>query len=167
MGHSDEPDTTTREESLEVWLDADARAAGEARAIAEDVASRLPAQLRDDVLLVTSELVANAVEHGSGDRVNLRLQVVEPSEDSDSDAGAIEVAVRNDLDGSDLPLPPRPWRMPDPQAVRGRGLAIVQSLAARVRVDLEELEENASTQGVRDSTNRGPATVEIVASVGG
>ncbi|MCB9387515.1 MAG: ATP-binding protein, partial [Microthrixaceae bacterium] len=88
MGHPDEPDTTTREESLEVWLDADARAAGEARAIAEDVASRLPAQLRDDVLLVTSELVANAVEHGSGDRVNLRLQVVEPSEDSDSDAGA-------------------------------------------------------------------------------
>lgn len=124
-------------DALEMWLEADAAAAGVARSIASDLARGLPHSVRDDALLVTSELVANAVEHGSGDRVLLRVRTMESENGSDREVRALEVAVRNEIDGPDHRLPPEPWHMPGPAAARGRGLAIVANLTTRVRVCTE------------------------------
>ncbi|MDX3533764.1 ATP-binding protein [Streptomyces sp. MB09-01] len=70
----------------------------------------------DDVLLVVSELVSNAVRHAPGPFV-LELGLV---------PGGIEVTVR---DTSSRPPHSRP-----PDRTGGRGWSIVQSLARRVRV---------------------------------
>ena len=67
----------------------------------------------DDVLLVTSELVTNAVRHG-GHRVRLDLQL---------DADHLRVAVS---DGSSV----LPAQRADEQDESGRGLAIIAALAA-------------------------------------
>jgi anti-sigma regulatory factor (Ser/Thr protein kinase) len=67
-----------------------------------------------DAGLLTSELVTNAVRHSSAPYA---LDVV------DLDDGVL-VTVRDA--GQELPLP----RYPGPEAVRGRGLAIVEAVAA-------------------------------------
>jgi anti-sigma regulatory factor (Ser/Thr protein kinase) len=67
----------------------------------------------DDAALLTSELMANAVEHGSGD-VNLKLEVND---------GLLHVAVHDDSE--ELPQPGQA----DPESTGGRGLWIVQSVA--------------------------------------
>lgn len=74
-----------------------------------------------DAELVVSELVANAVEHGDGGPLEVHVVRVGHS--------AIELTVRNRTHGS---LPPEPWAMPGPEAVRGRGLAVVSRLATSV-----------------------------------
>lgn len=83
------------------------------------VASALPAldpALLDDLVLVTGELVANALEHGLPPAA---LEVVA------EDGGSVLVSV---LDGGPVvPLSPLPIA---PGAVRGRGLAIVDALSA-------------------------------------
>ena len=67
----------------------------------------------DDVCLVVSELVTNALLHGRSDAV---LRVVQSH-------GAIRVEVQDD--DTRLPLP----SAPDPQALGGRGLALVAALS--------------------------------------
>ena len=67
----------------------------------------------DDAALLTSELMANAVEHGSGD-VNLRIEVND---------GVLHVAVHDESE--ELPRPGQA----DPDSTGGRGLWIVQSVA--------------------------------------
>ncbi len=154
MGHSEQPSTHRRgnrlsgeaeDEATETWLAADAGAAAAARQLAGEFAEDLPARAREDLLLVTSELVANAVEHGSGDKVWLRVEVL----DGDSQP-AVEVAVGNRVGDPDGALPERPWRMPEPTAVRGRGLAIVSNLADEVRVEATESGHPPQTMPVRE-----------------
>ncbi len=70
----------------------------------------------DDVLLVVSELVSNAVRHAPGPFV-LELGLV---------PGGIEIAVRDTSS--------RPPRSRTPDRTGGRGWSIVQTLARRVRV---------------------------------
>jgi len=73
-----------------------------------------PARL-DDLVLVTGELVANALEHGIAPAA---LEVIDEGE------GTVLVSV---LDGGPVvPLQPLPIA---PGAVRGRGLAIVEALS--------------------------------------
>lgn len=69
--------------------------------------------LVDDVRLVVSEFVANAIEHGRG-RVTLSIVVT---------AGSVIIEV------SDSSPAPALLRGADPDALRGRGLAIVAALA--------------------------------------
>lgn len=132
------------EASLEVWLNSDETAAGSARAwihgAAEDAfdprhdsgadaraTDPRPADSRlDDAALVVSELVANAVEHGDGGSVRLRLRRRGPSE--------VELSVFNRLRSGSSGVPEGPWPMPGVEAVRGRGLAVVESLSRRVGV---------------------------------
>ena len=67
----------------------------------------------DDLELVVSELVSNAIVHAGGDlRLSLRL---------DADTLTVEVADQS----SDLPVPSRP----DGSDQRGRGLLIVGKIA--------------------------------------
>ena len=70
-------------------------------------------QLAEDILLVTSELVSNAVEHGGGcDRLEI---------DHDDDQLTIRVYDRNTIR-------PEP-RVTEPLAPRSRGLRLVDALA--------------------------------------
>lgn len=69
--------------------------------------------MADDVCLVVSELVTNALLHGRSDAV---LRVVRQR-------GSIRVEVQDD--DTRLPLP----SAPDPQALGGRGLALVAALS--------------------------------------
>lgn len=81
----------------------------------------LPARAVEDAALVLTELVSNAVRHGSplaGGRLRVSWRV---------DRNRVRVAVSDGGAGGGSggvgPVPPRPW------ATSGRGLAIVASLA--------------------------------------
>jgi anti-sigma regulatory factor (Ser/Thr protein kinase) len=74
----------------------------------------LGAEKLDDVLLVVSELVTNAVLHGDGD-IDIRLTC---------DAGVVRGAVSDEGHGFDG----RP-RKPDPRRIGGHGLHIVGRVA--------------------------------------
>ena len=78
---------------------------------------------RYDVQLAASELVANAVEHGAGDTVTIRIGV----------AGArFVISVEN---RTSRPLPDRAtWGFGDAHRPAGRGLAIVASISDGVEV---------------------------------
>ncbi|HLT68525.1 MAG TPA: ATP-binding protein [Acidimicrobiales bacterium] len=85
-----------------------------ARAFAREALGPASPQLVDDVVLMVSELVTNAVLHGAGD--------VEVTLDRSDDVVRVEVA---DEGGFALPRPGRPGS----DDVTGRGLAIVDALA--------------------------------------
>lgn len=81
---------------------------------------RSPAELVDCVVLLVSELVANAVQH-AGTRVTLEIER--------RDATTVRVVVEDDND-----RPPR-RRPVDLYAEGGRGLELVDALASRWGVD--------------------------------
>lgn len=105
--------------SVAVDLDLELRSAARARAAVGEVLSRWgvdDAQVRDDVLLLTSELVANAVCHGA-ETVTLHVSL---------DDHHVEIAV---VDGSPM-IPTQPDSLVDnPYREGGRGLLIVSELA--------------------------------------
>lgn len=118
----------------EAQFPADDTSPGSARALLDIVAdSAVPPRLRADAELVISELVANAVEHGDGGPV--QVEVARPGRFT------LVVTVRNRAEGA---LPPRPWEMPGPESVRGRGLAVVTALCASV-----DAEQDGETIAVR------------------
>ena len=94
-----------------------AHAAGDARAYLRRRAKLLHPPMLDDALLLTSELVTNAVRHGRP-AVTLAVQL-EPS--------ALIVVVTD----TGPELPPLVPRTPHPDSPTGRGLVIVDALATR------------------------------------
>lgn len=86
-------------------------------------ALRLTPERCDDALLLTSELVTNAVLHG-------RSEVcVEIEGEVDADGGVVRISV---LDENSR----RPAQVPqDPDALDGRGLALVHAIADRWGVE--------------------------------
>jgi anti-sigma regulatory factor (Ser/Thr protein kinase) len=78
---------------------------------------------RDDVLLATSELVTNAVEHGGGDAINVDVEV---------DAGSFVVTIESAL--TDAIGDPAMWVGPAVAGPNGRGLMIVRSVVDDVTV---------------------------------
>jgi anti-sigma regulatory factor (Ser/Thr protein kinase) len=80
--------------------------------------------LADVCMLLASELVTNAVTHGSGS-VELEIR---------SDGRRLVVAVGQEGHVPELPEP----RMSAPDAMTGRGLAIVAELATRWGADVDE-----------------------------
>lgn len=101
---------------VEVPLPADVRAPGEARGFVRERWPELGDDVLDDVTLIVSELVSNAVQHGQPDIV-LRM-LVEPF--------SIDVAV---LDHNPQ-LPSLSVAVPIETATSGRGLSIVDRLAS-------------------------------------
>jgi anti-sigma regulatory factor (Ser/Thr protein kinase) len=75
----------------------------------------LDGETREDILLVVTELLSNAVDHGRGP---VRLAV-------EFRGGTVRVEVHDAA-----PDPPRPLP-PDPQRVRGRGLHLIEALSCR------------------------------------
>ena|SRR5688572_26610794 len=78
------------------------------------LADRVPATTLADVLTVVSELVTNAVTHGGGSEARLAVEVL-----SASVAGTVE------NDGHGIVQ----YEEPDPQALRGLGLHVVNAVA--------------------------------------
>lgn len=62
-------------EPFRLVLDADERAPGRARALVRRVAAHLGEETATDLELVVSELVTNAIMHGPGGEVGVRLEL--------------------------------------------------------------------------------------------
>ncbi len=73
---------------------------------------------------VVSELAANAVEAAPGAPFRVSIRII---------GADVEIALTSR--GRVDQLPPRPWEAPSASTPRGRGLAIVASLARRVGLD--------------------------------
>jgi anti-sigma regulatory factor (Ser/Thr protein kinase) len=97
-------------------LRADAAAPAIARGLLVEHAGSLPAGLIEDALLLVSELVTNAVQHGKP-QIVLRIRPSPPG---------IGVSVQDRGDGQVT----RPNGELDPRASRGRGLRIVDSVSS-------------------------------------
>ena len=93
------------------------------RMVAEALRARaIDDELTADLLVVVSELMTNAVAHGTGNRVGLAVREAD---------GCIEVTV---VSGGRADVGPVPsWTMPSPGSVGGRGLALVRALSDRVQ----------------------------------
>ncbi|MFF0226808.1 ATP-binding protein [Streptomyces sp. NPDC004629] len=73
-------------------------------------------EVRDNAVLVTSELVTNAVNHSASERIACRLH---------SAAGRLRIEVEDQNRAAALPAP----RRPDPDDQSGRGLLLVEALS--------------------------------------
>jgi anti-sigma regulatory factor (Ser/Thr protein kinase) len=85
---------------------------------------------RDDLVLIASELCANALRAASGAPGSLALR-------ARADCDAIVVEVEDDGEGFELPPPPTDGDLPDPDSESGRGLFLVGVLADELRVAVE------------------------------
>lgn len=82
-----------------------------------------PSTIVDDIELVVSELVSNAVVHGRPGPVHVEVAVDDE----------VVVAVANQGRSEGIPAVEE-WMLPGPEAVSGRGLAIVRRLTDHVAV---------------------------------
>jgi anti-sigma regulatory factor (Ser/Thr protein kinase) len=117
-GHGPGPQQPSPEDVVRtLGLPADATAPGRARALLRAAADDwdLDGELYQDAAMVVTELVANAVDHA---RTPSTLTLCREGRD-------LRLSVRDARPGS----PPRP-RPIDPRAARGRGLQMVDALAA-------------------------------------
>lgn len=106
---------------VEMALPATTKAPGLARTFVRDRWPALETEILDDITLIVSELVSNAVQHGKPDIV-LRMQVVPL---------AVDVSVLDHGPG----VPPGRVVVADTAAISGRGLSIVERLASDWGVD--------------------------------
>jgi anti-sigma regulatory factor (Ser/Thr protein kinase) len=99
-------------------LSAVPQAPAAARQHVAGIAIPAPSEVRDQVLLIVSELVTNAVQHTVSRQVTLHATI---------STGCVRIAVHDfgDAIADGLRLPPDPW------SVSGRGLVIVAALASR------------------------------------
>ena len=131
----------TTPDDVRTWrLPADLESVRVARLATLDHVAEMPAADvdPDDLELIVSELVTNAIEHGAGDDVVVTVR--------SGPQGAVEVTVANAVDGD--PYVPTDLMLPGPDEVKGRGLAISGALSESLRVV------------------RRPGTVEVTVVVG-
>lgn len=76
-----------------------------------------------DWLIVFSEMLTNAIQHGTPGQVHVRAAIVGPD---------LQLTVTNPAPPGVVPDPAE-WQLPPPLAVEGRGLGIVGRLADAVR----------------------------------
>jgi anti-sigma regulatory factor (Ser/Thr protein kinase) len=111
--------------SLEERLSADVDASARARTSVEELRAILPPQLYEDLRLVTSELVTNAVRHGVGG-TELVLRV-------DATTRPVVVEVEDSGPGFVPRFPPHP------RGTSGWGLCLVDRLCERWGVAVSEV----------------------------
>lgn len=102
--------------------------AGSARSFVGGVLRRASVgqQATAEFELIVSELVTNAVEHGDGGDVAVRVDV--------SDAEWVVVAITSGIAGPTPPLDPASWTVAAASQPSGRGLGIVRELAQAIDV---------------------------------
>ena len=94
------------------------------RFVREHLAGRAPADVVDDLALVTSELVTNAFEHGTPEPVALEVAV---------NAGSVMVTVTSRGEATLIPAVDD-WATAPAERLNGRGLGIVRALADAIDV---------------------------------
>ena len=99
-------------------LPATAASVGAARAGVRELlmAWRVADEVCDNAVIVTSELVTNALTHAAGDRVVCRVRLL---------ADRVRIEVEDEARGPDLPM----LRRPGPDDQSGRGLLLVDALS--------------------------------------
>lgn len=106
-------------------LDADAAQVASARRfVRRALNGDVDAAVVDDLQLITSELLTNAIEHGSHHQVELSV---------DCHDGTAEVTVRS-IGPADVG-PAVDWEVADADSITGRGLGIVRHLADELIVE--------------------------------
>lgn len=80
--------------------------------------------LAADFELISSELITNAIEHGTGDLVDLAVE---------GDQRSVTLTVISRGNAGQV-APSNRWAVADPDSVTGRGLGIVRALADRIDV---------------------------------
>lgn len=115
-GETDDALSTGRGRRLSIHLPPTAHSPGAARSFVTEALRSwsVPAELAGDIVLAASELVTNAVEHGSGE-ITVELRMV---------GGCVRLKVRDDAGAGPV------LRRPDPRSPRGRGLALIEALSA-------------------------------------
>ncbi len=110
-------------------LDLDAETASVAAArrfVARAFAGRVPRDIVADLVLATSELVTNAIEHGQPAEAPVRVTVA---------AGPSTAAIAVRSAGGEATLgAPEQWGLPSPEVRTGRGLGIVRQVSDQVDV---------------------------------
>lgn len=108
-----------------VVLDADLSSVGAARRFVRNaLADRTPDEVASDLVLVVSELVTNAIEHGARAPVEVSVR---------ADHGLASVTVTSA--GGDGLAGVAHWRAAEPDRLSGRGLGIVRRLADEIDVE--------------------------------
>lgn len=114
--------------AMSIVLEADVSQVSHARRFVRRSADVDDPALTDDLQLIASELFTNAVEHGSGDAVEIIVAVV--------DHGVCLTVV------SRGPTPGVPsasdWQVAVPDAPNGRGLGIVREIADELVVERDD-----------------------------
>lgn len=105
-------------------LAADLAEVGAARRFVRKNLADAPPELNSDAQLVASELVTNAVEHGTGGPVLFELEC---------DDAAVALTVESQGPAPDVGEVSS-WRVAPVEQVTGRGLGIVRAIADRVDV---------------------------------
>ena len=82
----------------------------------------------DDLGLIVSELVANAVQHGDGGNIDVSLDTLS--------GDCFAVAVSSGVSTSRPPMDPARWAVAPADQRSGRGLGIVRHLADETEIDL-------------------------------
>lgn len=116
-----------------------------ARAIVDDVINGLSLPVRDDAALLVSELMSNAVRHGGATAI-LTVTLGE---------GYVTVELHDDGAGR----PQMPSGAMDPSVASGRGLRILERVAAQWGVQ-DDREGSGKTVWFRLATDQATATAE-------
>jgi anti-sigma regulatory factor (Ser/Thr protein kinase) len=116
------------EAAVEVTYSSDTRSVAAARHELVRFLGRVDEAARERAMLVVSELMSNAVE-ASTDPITLSLE-------SSGGTEPVQIRVRNVATDDDFP-DREDWGPDEPLARRGRGLAIVDTLAESVEVKRE------------------------------
>lgn len=83
----------------------------------------------DDLLVVISELAANAVRESAAEGRP-------PTVSAEFDRRSLELAVENDVDDASHEVPTDGWNLDDPLRTGGRGLLVVSALVDEVDVEV-------------------------------
>lgn len=95
------------------------------RFVQEVLVATAPEEVVTDLVLATSELVTNAVEHGAAESVHITVRV---------DGGDASVTVSSTGDVEQL-ADVTAWTIAEPEHRGGRGLGIIRELADRIALD--------------------------------
>ncbi|MFS0885870.1 ATP-binding protein [Aeromicrobium sp. 179-A 4D2 NHS] len=91
--------------------------------------NRIPLPVIDNALIVLSEMIANAVAHGTPDvdgTMEISWSIVD---------GHLDLSVRDSGHGAESDMTPRPF---DEDSLGGRGLSIISRVADNWSVDLSQ-----------------------------
>jgi anti-sigma regulatory factor (Ser/Thr protein kinase) len=95
------------------------------RFVRDQVGAQAPEEALNDLMLMTSELVTNAFEHGAPGPVLVRVEV---------DHGGASLAVTSRGDHAQVPAVDD-WRTAGADRISGRGLGIVRQIADGIDVE--------------------------------